>query len=103
LIADFDDLPNDGGGVVGINAPLVQRKSLTPNDTLADRSRIRCVRPLGQCDILFPTSFEFVRRCFGDDRQLVIEKHADFLAQYAPTMPRAAREFYGNMSVLRSR
>jgi hypothetical protein len=102
LIADFDEFPNDGVGVVGINAPLVQRKSLTPNDTLETFSDpLRA--PLGQCDILFPTSFEFVRRCFGDDRQLVIEKHADFLAQYAPTMPRAAREFYGNMSVLRSR
>jgi hypothetical protein len=102
LVADFDELPLDGDGVVGVNAPLVQRKSLTPHSTLETFSDpLRA--PLGQCDILFPTSFEFVRRCFGDERQLVVEKHADYLRQFAPQMPRAAREFYGNMSVLRSR
>lgn len=102
LIADFDDLPTADGGVIGVNAPIVQRKQLTPNDTVQSFPDVLRA-PAGHCDIFFPTSFEFVRRCFGEDRDLLIEKHSDYLSRFAPQMSRAARKFYGNMSVLRSR
>jgi hypothetical protein len=93
LIADFDELPNDGGGVVGVNAPLVQRKSADaqrhaarsfsdPFCVLRSVNVTFCFRPvLNLCVVALATT-----------AHLVIEKHADFLSAVCTNRCRVRHE-----------
>ena len=101
LIADFDALPSTNA--VGVNAPVIQRNAIGAAgatdtiQTFGDPLRA----PVGTVDIMFETSFAFLRRCLARD-DVVIEKHSAFLRRFAPDMPRSMRDFYPNMSVLRT-
>lgn len=100
LVADFDALPSTNA--VGVNAPVIQRNSIGAagaTDTIQTFDNLLRA-PVGAVDIMFETSFPFLARCLA--RDVTIEKHAAFLRQFAPDMPKAMREFYPNMSVLRT-